>query len=516
MRITNIRKGRAANSSSTHYLVLRDKNATEDFMSEDDFGWGDFCMKSVEAKRKYLISNMLSGQFSLRNQSMPSVTSSLAYLFDMPFMEMHKIINDIIDEDEYYVDHQSTIHFPLDIHGNVNFSFLKDYVDWILNSEELSFRGGNDNDSYDHHDGDDARVLTSIFRCYYKLYSFEYDGNWVLFDSEDGDRYTINFKRNSLQTEGEFFESTQTPLLLDIKISNHCTMGCSFCYQGSVPELPSGLDVYKYVDYKYEYEDDPVYTEAISKTRKFMTIVEVLHPLEIAIGGGEPTQTPEFWLILEMFARLHSSKSDRFITSINFTTNDLSWLKDRRKVRLVSDAKSFFAVSIRSRKEADAANAAIRDAENRCNVTLHHSFQYVVGLSDGIADFQKILKSGYKITLLGYKEIERGADFNKKSAILGYMKSPEFVEFIDRIYSPFSMDTALVKQVGQSVLDSWKAKRNSYDDREGHVSGYIDMTKMTMHPSSYNLDTTFNLVGMYNMDSNFKEGWDYIRMVSDT
>ena len=71
------------------------------------------------------------------------------------------------------------------------------------------------------------------------------------------------------------------PELADISISNHCTKGCSFCYRNSGPN-----------------------NEFMSVTEYCKVLDAMKHPLygnvfQVAIGGGEPLEHPDFLAIIE-------------------------------------------------------------------------------------------------------------------------------------------------------------------------------------------------------------------------
>ena len=87
------------------------------------------------------------------------------------------------------------------------------------------------------------------------------------------------------------------PELVDISISNHCTKGCSFCYKNSGPN------------------------EQFMKLEDYVHVLESMkHPqygnvFQVAIGGGEPLEHPDFLKIINETCK-------RGIIP-NFTTNGI-------------------------------------------------------------------------------------------------------------------------------------------------------------------------------------------------
>ena len=71
------------------------------------------------------------------------------------------------------------------------------------------------------------------------------------------------------------------PELADISISNHCTKGCSFCYRNSSPN------------------------NEFMSVKEYCKVLDAMnHPLygnvfQVALGGGEPLEHPDFLSIIE-------------------------------------------------------------------------------------------------------------------------------------------------------------------------------------------------------------------------
>ncbi|MDE6003934.1 MAG: radical SAM protein [Oscillospiraceae bacterium] len=103
-------------------------------------------------------------------------------------------------------------------------------------------------------------------------------------------QYTVLFNRNSGaflrigQTESSPFFNVKTPELLDISITNYCEKGCDFCYRSS---NTNGKHM------------------SLNEYSRLVKEAQQLGVLQIALGGGNPNQHPDFINILEV-TRKHS------------------------------------------------------------------------------------------------------------------------------------------------------------------------------------------------------------------
>lgn len=105
------------------------------------------------------------------------------------------------------------------------------------------------------------------------LRQYAESGYYILFDRKSG-----RMLRNSMN-EQDIFMNVRGPELLDISITNYCEKGCAFCYRQSNTEgeaMPLAL-----------YAD-------IIKQAKDLGVVQV------ALGGGNPNQHPQFIEILRL------------------------------------------------------------------------------------------------------------------------------------------------------------------------------------------------------------------------
>jgi radical SAM protein with 4Fe4S-binding SPASM domain len=121
------------------------------------------------------------------------------------------------------------------------------------------------------------------------------------------------------------------PELVDISISNRCSKGCDFCYRDSTPEGGwMGLAAYEYV-------------------LTCLTSPQWGPPFQVAIGGGEPLEHPEFLPILD-------ATKKRGIVA-NFTTN--GQFLDAAMAKAVSGRVGAVALSAMGLSDFDASKARL-------------------------------------------------------------------------------------------------------------------------------------------------------------
>lgn len=161
------------------------------------------------------------------------------------------------------------------------------------------------------------------------------------------------------------------PELADISISNHCTKGCSYCYRKS----ENNSEFMSLEDYCYVLDaiNHPTYGNVF----------------QVAIGGGEPLEHPEFIQIIDETVA-------RGIV-VNFTTNGIHLSADiclriQGKVGAV-------ALSISRMEELNTEKIRLL-AQHKIRVNLH----YVLS-SQNIDEAIKIVQGKYNTILNGVNAI---------------------------------------------------------------------------------------------------------------
>jgi len=450
--IENIRYGVATNSSSTHSIIHNTNSNTKDMWIEGDgYGWEDFICSSKEEKNKYLNTQLL---MNVQNES----RNLLNYLL------LDENYDKAAERLETYIDHQSVVTLPVDKYGHKDLSFFKDWKNYIINNDFLILGGNDNSEGHPLRSEDDGKKdsffselehFSSVDRCYK-------NGNyWVLIDSLR--KLRVNFTNEEIK-------NTQ-PELIDLKITDFCDVGCSFCYQGSTKE---GI----HADF-----------ENVRKAIKMVTVGNVI--TEFAIGGGEPTTHPKFINILK---EINTRKG-----IANFTTKSKKWFKESEIVQAVKEYVTGLAYSIDTAEEFQEfldlhAKAFFSDnsqpwgSPEGPKIYIHlipeimstEDFREILGLVE-----QYNLSEGrgryVTITILGFKQLGRAQNIERQL-------QPEIIDiFMELKHTPIGIDTKFAHDY-QEYLDSKNIDRRLYTTEEGQFSMYIDAVKERAYRSSYELD----------------------------
>ena len=266
------------------------------------------------------------------------------------------------------------------------------------------------------------------------------------------------------------------PELADISISNRCGKGCSFCYRDSHPDgALMSLDAYAYT---LDSLTSPVWGPVF----------------QVALGGGEPLEHPDFLAMLDL-------TRERGIVA-NFTTNGLL-LDDAWARALVGRVG---AVALSAASVADIPSDKIRllsRAGVRTNlhfVLSRRSLRDAIEILEG--RHEDLLEGLSAIVFLTHKPRGRGG----VSDCLEY-GSPELEQFLSltkesRSRTPIGFDACFVPP----VLHHGCADPRTVDACEcGFFSVYVD-EHLTVKPCSFAPDDE---------DSHSLLEWDFATIWND-
>lgn len=475
MQILNIRNGFATNSSSSHSVIMLDAPDPSIESSEDtDFGWQFFTAASVQAKANYLKATLLGnigrslswspGYSEVRRYS---TTLSLELLNPLLQAWIPESDSSITGVDKIYVDHQSLIELPNNFspfNAGPSQSFFNDLKKVILDPRVIIL-GGNDNDG-------DCHPLS--YRGKHILKDVPTDGNsntvcrkdgdwWTLFNKDNGNRSTFSFEANPSQ-----IVKFSAPLLADVKITDWCDKGCSFCYQNSTPEG-------KHADMNNVY--------------KVIKDLEDMQVFEVALGGGEVTAHPRFGEILEAFRY-------RGIVP-NFTTRNLFWMTDPKQKDLQKAVKEYvgaIAYSVSNPEEVATFADSLNFFYGEKNIYQHrnrHAVHVIPALlteDQFKAIIEAVATASLQVTLLGYKRVGRG---KSGSPSIDYDWYKVIQEVRKHHYFPkVSIDTAMARSY-VDILTQIDPQRIMWFTDEGNRSMYVDAVEMKVAPSSYSAQKSF-------------------------
>jgi len=448
MHISSVRLGHANNSSSTHSILLNSKSAPRRSESgEFQFGWDWFHIKDREGKARYLsalIYSTLSREMADEHACV--VAGSLTGINPMTDAIER------LDGAGIYVDHQSVNAFPLSFgEQKYDSEFMKEFVKYIMDNPAITIRGGNDNTEQGEDGGvqGEEHILNTLPRDCGKVPLFSRkDGQWwVLYNRESGAKVRISFAKSP----APYLKSAK-PELVDVKITNFCAYGCKFCYMDS--------------DEKGKHASK----ETLQKIAWACREAKVF---EVALGGGETTEHPQFVEVLGMF---HMNG----ITP-NFTTfNVARWAEKKEMRKAVEKHCGSFAVSSPGELKSIA-----RWNDDHAQKGPKATFQLPLGCYDEKAT-RKALEAAallnIPITLLGFKDHGRGKTFDVKD----YGWVADFVSDLDK-WKSFGADTVFVEQFGET-LKARGVSEKLMVAREGAYSCFIDAVEMKMGASSYITD----------------------------
>lgn len=498
MQLFRSRRGFATNSSSTHSIILLKPGVklrdTSDAL-RGEFGWQHFTAASWESKALYFAC--LLRDAANRMTPVPYLNGKYAEAREVMQEGANKLAREFITEvlgrvpegihfadrfDGASIDHQSVFELPATHRGDdLNLDFAKDL--WaFVSRDDVAVLGGNDNGGDRHPDEDfgEPQRIGLPKDAHYDIRVRREPWGWSMFNRTTGTRLHLgpavagapnadlgsygsepegerdadgNMRVPGLKLEG-YPDKSITPELVDVKITDFCPFGCSYCYQGSTP---AGKHA--------KVEDVATIARELEKRQVW----------EVALGGGEPTMHPRFLEILQLF-------HDHNIVP-NFTTRSTKWMEDPIRARRIMHLVGGVAFSVDTPADVQRFAAAI-DASGllmtkRGYGTSPFSFQYVLGTGDehAFVDVVRAVKNAdpHRLTLLGYKTTGRGNTLQpfevNWAAVLKDLGMYEV-----------SIDTALAQR-SQRMLQH--VDQRSYFTREGKHSCYIDAVAGQVGPSSY-------------------------------
>jgi organic radical activating enzyme len=451
MKVHNLRVGFATNSSSSHSIVMipRGQHEPTNEYNRFNYGWEEFTLADPESKSAYFVTQLV---MDLENGHMQKSEIVLAV---NSLLSTEYTVGEFSD---CGVDHQS-------VWGNLGHMFRKhpelvQHMHEFIKRDDVVILGGNDNsDGQTPPDNSFTDARTEAVNWGSDVQVRQDGENWCLFNAHSGAKIRVSF----LPHTPEYVKSS-VPELVDLKISDYCSVGCEFCYQSSTK---AG----KHAD--------------LDNIKTILNSLGDMGVFEVAIGGGEPTQYPHLIQVLEHAAAQNIVP--------NFTTFMVDWLKNDKLVKAVKDHVGAIGVSVHSAKELNkitkiehVLNGNRGWGDRRVQVTAQH----VVGSVD-ISETAQLLDAcwdqGVDLLLLGYKPVGFGAlhapyDLTGLDTLLRLRRDrkPHWRAKI----SMLGVDTAFVQQFG-SLLTELEIPQVLVTSEEGKFSMYVDAVTLTQGPSSY-------------------------------
>jgi sulfatase maturation enzyme AslB (radical SAM superfamily) len=236
------------------------------------------------------------------------------------------------------------------------------------------------------------------------------------------------------------------PEFYDVKLTNFCQSGCPYCYQDSKPEAHYADVVEKIATY-------------------FGAMTENQRPFQVALGGGNPNQHPDFIKCLEKFCELGITP--------NYTTNGMGLTPEI----LVATKKYCGGVAVSCHPHMDKVwrNAVRLLLANGVKTNLH----IIISDKDSIDRFKNIFDEHKEtveyFVLLPY--IPMGRAESKK---IDY-------EYFSQVLEGINSDEIAFGANFYEYLKQHREKYNVSLYEPELMSKYLDLKDMSLYKSSFNL-----------------------------
>jgi len=284
------------------------------------------------------------------------------------------------------------------------------------------------------------------------------------------DRYSALFNPNSgffarIEDQGspEPFWSSHGPELLDISITNWCDKGCSFCYRKSDT---SGTQI------------------SIEDYRSVMQQAHEMHVFQVALGGGNPNQHPDFCEILRI-------TREEFGIVPNYTTNGRGLTEEV----IAATAKFVGAVAVSAYApytETLDAVLALRAAGIVTNLHFILTSRTVNTAIEWLRDPPELLRSAAAIVFLNYKPVGRSAD---ESMLLNRSERlEEFFELATQAGHPFRVGFDTCTITGLARLG--KAPPVTIEGCDAGRFSLFVSEKMEVYPCSFMVEAGYRGVSL--------------------
>lgn len=436
MKTGNVRLGHATNSSSSHSIVIVDPRTTVPNgqpVKRGEYGWENFVLTAPEDKMAYLAA---------------AIAETLQAYLPM------EIVNQIMAEqfpglgwrEDWYVDHASRIDLPLDaVTRQPSLEFLQD-LKHFLSRQDVIVTGGTD-DSYEPPIWVHGKHLDfPTVESYYPMLATKNEDWWTLYTPETGAKTRFSFENNP----APLVRST-VPELVDLKITDYCPFGCTFCYQNSTRDgQHAPLEV----------------------VQRYLKVLAQVGTFEVALGGGEPLLHPDFIEILKIAHELGITP--------NFTTKVHPRMWGQELKEAVKAYCGNFAMSVNSWQDIEELaqyKELVRANKGRWPYSYGPVVHYVIGTGP-LGELKLMIHTcntfSLPLTLLGFKTTGRGEFYlpEEFELPLGLLEESQRL----------SVDTAFVKQYKNTLENINKL---FIVPEEGRFNMYIDAVTNKAAASSY-------------------------------
>ena len=251
-------------------------------------------------------------------------------------------------------------------------------------------------------------------------------------------------------TEDDEF-NTVFPESIDVKITDHCNIGCKMCHEGSAANGD-------HADLNASFFD-------------------TLRPYtEIAIGGGSVTSHPRVEVLLDFL------KEKKILANITLHEKELLTNDDRIQEWVDKDLVKGIGISIHSPLDENVCDFATRNA----NTVLH--------VIAGLTPLETILSYGemnMKLLILGYKNWGRGVGYYHENIEMIEERIKDTENDLGQIFNKFkvvSFDNLALRKLNireHTDDDTWDM---FYQGSDATHTMYVDLVKREFAATSTSSD----------------------------
>lgn len=233
----------------------------------------------------------------------------------------------------------------------------------------------------------------------------------------------------------------------DIKITDSCNMGCSFCHEGSTPQGKHG-DILN---------------------SKFLS---TFHPYqELSLGGGNLFEHPD------LLSFLKNLKKQKVIS--NITVHQVHFMQNLELIKKLQEEKLVYGVGVSVSAPTEELIKALNSVPNTVCHVINGIFNEKV--SEMMAD------RNLKVLILGYKELRRGNEYIATHDEIVVSNKKWLYNNLEKLLKRFkliSFDNLAIEQLCVKRLLSDEEWESFYQGDDGTSTFYIDAIEQKFAQSS--------------------------------
>ena len=289
--------------------------------------------------------------------------------------------------------------------------------------------------------------------------------NWVSY--QNGNYFVrLNTENGTkIRENGLDFFDAEFPESADVKITNRCSNGCSFCHEGSTK--------------------DGKHSDALHSP-----VWESFHPYtEVALGGGNLMEYPDFVPLLERLKTLNLIP--------NITVHQWDFEKNFDLIKKLSDEKLIYGLGV----SLDKVTPEFIDKMKQFpNGVIH----VINGIVTGV-QMMALANNDLKILILGYKTVRRGNKLYHSNVgyVIDKRKTWLYNQFEtilkENWFKVVSFDNLAIKQLKPQRFvskDYWNTcfmGDDGIDGQQTSASMYIDLVENEFARNSCDVDHRFKI-----------------------